>query len=82
MKIPTQFSLRELLLATTVVALAVALWQTSLRVPQRGAPGVLQSHGNYKTVVGPLLVSYRIRTSPNSTSGSDSRSYQSVAFCR
>jgi hypothetical protein len=80
LKLPLQFSLRELLLVTTVVALAVALWQTSLRVPPAAAPGNIQSQGGYRTVVGPLKVTYRIRSAPNSTHGSNDVPIKALHF--
>ncbi len=66
----SKFSLRELLLVVAVVALAMVLWLTARQVPPAAPAGVLPADGSQITVPGPLLVSYRVRTSPNSTSGS------------
>lgn len=76
----TKFSLRDLVLITAIVALVLALWLTAQKVPMTNRPGGFPTGGAQTTIEGPLLVSYRQRTSPNSTSGSDDVPLKALHF--
>lgn len=71
MKRLAKFSLREIILLTAIVALALTLWLTMQKVPEAIRPGGFSANGPQTTIEGPLLVSYREQTSPSSTSGSN-----------
>jgi hypothetical protein len=63
-----RFSLREIILLTTIVALALALWITIAKVPQPNVPGTFVGGSPTQTIAGPLVVSYREQVDPSMTS--------------
>lgn len=63
-----RFSLREIILLTTIVALALALWITMRKVPQANAAGTFVGGAPTQTIAGPLVVSYREQIDPSTTS--------------
>lgn len=81
MKLPTQFSLRDMILVTIIVALGLALWVSQEnKVPSTQRAGRLPVGGPQTTIEGPLTVSYRERTSPTSTVGSNGFRLQALQF--
>lgn len=75
-----RFTLREMIMATAIVALAIALWLTWQKLPARTRPGAFAVGGAQTTIEGPLKVTYRERTGLNSTSGSDAVPCQALHF--
>ncbi|QDU57724.1 hypothetical protein [Aeoliella mucimassa] len=80
MKRLARFSLRDVIYVTTIVALALALWLTSRKVPEPTRPGSFPVGGPQTTVTGPLLVNYRQQTSASSSSGSDNVPMRALHF--
>ncbi|MCO6043755.1 hypothetical protein NG895_07530 [Aeoliella sp. ICT_H6.2] len=80
MKLPIRFSLRDMILVTVIVALGLALWLTQEQVSSQQQIGQFPDGGPQTTIEGPLTVSYRERTSPNSTTGSNGFRLQSLHF--
>jgi hypothetical protein len=76
----TRFSLREVILLTTIVALALALWVTIGRVPQANVPGTFVGGSPTQTIAGPLLVSYREQIDSRTTSAQNDIPMAQVHF--
>lgn len=80
MTFPARFSLRDIVLVTAIVSLALALWLTLDKMPSADQAGQFPVGGPQTTIDGPLMVSYRERTSPNSTTGSNGFQLESLHF--
>ena len=75
-----QFSLRDVIYVTTIVALVLALWLTWQKLPEPTRPGSLPAGGRQTTIAGPLIVRYTEQTRPNSTSSSSDLSMRALHF--
>ena len=80
MKRLAKFSLREIILLTAIVALALTLWLTMQKVPEAVRPGGFPAGGAQITIDGPLIVNYREQTSPHSTSGNSGETMRALHF--